>query len=763
MRRLLPLLILLFMALGAMAQISVKSFQPLPQDMTASSLEYKKKDQNGDVAAIIKIVTSETGFAFEGGTLGILHSQPMTGEVWVWLPRASRKITIKHQKYGVLRDYRFPVEIEAERTYEMVLEITKGREGSDGVPVTNQYLGFQINPAKAMLTVNEEVWPVEEDGSSIQYKEFGTYNYRIEAANYHTEAGVIELNDPAEMQLVTVNLRPNYGWIEVSNEGNLRDATVFIDSDMLGTTPCKSDKLKSGKHTVRITKNMYEQYTEIIEVKDNEVTRIAPRLKANFSEVTLRVDADAEIWVNNQKKGVRTWTGALSSGTYKVECKMPSHETSQTTLNITPNLQDPEFVLPLPKPIYGSLNVESTPNFADIYIDGTPMGKTPKSIQEILIGTHEIKLVKDGFIDTKERVDITKGERKQLSVTLSSYDREKFNDYLSRADNAKNSGKFDIAIQYYDLASGIHQDPEIQQKVELVQYLKTGFDYVNTAIANKRYEDAESMIQKILLKDPGNSMAVDKSNQIKEQRRKDNEKEVKEKLGLADKAISNYNFEEARGYIKEVNRLDPGNPVAYEKTKLIEKKEKEKGSIERKRKWRRATAMFRGDDDKHDVFGGLHVEIGWNWMKYQMLSDWKGNGIHTNMAYSNYKTFPFTVDMNVDYSTNYTTLGLGLGSALTFGNHFALNYGGGYRWNWYTLEEVPIGRTGNFYYSVGATLMFDRQLGGISYAYQHTIGDDIFPASRHTVSYICGNTLSYYFAFLGVLAAGALLLGGEKK
>lgn len=764
MRRILPLLILLFMALGAMAQkISVKSFQPLPQDMTASSIQYKKIDQNGEVAALIKIETTETGFVFDGGTLGIVHSEQQVGEVWVWVPRGLRKITIKHQKFGVLRDYRFPVEIEAERTYEMKLEVAKGRGGDgDEVPVTMQYLAFQINPAKVMLTVNEEVWDVGPDGSAMKYVDFGTYTYRIEATNYHTEAGTIEVNNPTETQLVTVEMRPNYGWIEVSDEGNLRDAMVFIDSDLLGKTPCKSDKLKSGKHTVRITKTMYEQYSEIVVVNDNEVTRIAPKLKANFSEVTLKVDADAEIWVNNEKKGVRTWTGALSSGTYKVECKMASHETSQTTLHITPNLVDSEFTLPLPKPIYGSLNVESTPNFADIYLDGTLVGKTPKSIPDVLIGNHEIKLVKDGFVDTKEIVTIAKGERKQLTVTLSSYDREKFNDYLARADNAKNSGKFDIAIQYYDLASGIHKDPEIEQKVELARYLKSEFESVNTDIANKRYEQAEAKIQKILLKDPGNSMAAEKSNQIKEQRRKDNEKEVKEKLGLADKAINNYNFSEAREYIKEVNRLDPGNPVAYEKTKLIERKEREAGNIKRKQQWRRATSIFRGDDDKHEVFGGFHVEVGWDWLNYQLLSQMKGNGIHTNMSYSNYSVFPFTIDMNVDYSANYTTLGLGLGSALTFGDHFALNYGGGYRWNWYTLNDTPIGRTSNFYYSVGATLMFDRQLGGISYAYQHSIGDDIFPASRHTLSYICGEKLSMYLAFLGILCAGAFLYGGEK-
>lgn len=89
--------------------ISVKSFQAMPMDMTASSLEGKRIDQNGEVAALLKIVTSETGFTFEGGALGIVDSKQENGEVWVWVPRASRKITIFYSTQQKMQ--RFPIEI----------------------------------------------------------------------------------------------------------------------------------------------------------------------------------------------------------------------------------------------------------------------------------------------------------------------------------------------------------------------------------------------------------------------------------------------------------------------------------------------------------------------------------------------------------------------------------------------------------------------------------------------------------------------------
>lgn len=146
MKKLSLLIIILSFGLLAQAQsISVKTFRALPTDMTASSLEGKRIDQNGDVAALIKVVTTQTGFTFEGGTLGIVDTKQRNGEIWVWVPRASRKITILHQQLGVLRDYRFPVDIESERTYEMVLTTAKV-ETVIKEEVHQQYLVFQVSP-----------------------------------------------------------------------------------------------------------------------------------------------------------------------------------------------------------------------------------------------------------------------------------------------------------------------------------------------------------------------------------------------------------------------------------------------------------------------------------------------------------------------------------------------------------------------------------------------------------------------------------------
>lgn len=420
MKRYLLLFLSLFLVFEASAQnISVKSFRALPMDMTASSVEGKRIDQNGDVAALIKVVTNETGFLFEGGALGVVDTKQNVGEIWVWVPKGLRKVTIKHQQLGVLRDYLFPIPIEAERTYEMVLT-TARIETIVKEEVREQYLVFQITPPDAMLEVNDQMWSVSAEGTARKLVDFGTYTYRVQALNYHAEAGKVTVNDPDNTQKVVVNLKPNFGWIEVAGGGLLQGAAVYVDNTLIGRAPCKSEALKSGQHNVRILKDLYEPYSVTVTVSDEETTKINPDLTANFARVTLKVDADAEIWVNDELKGTRTWTGNLESGTYKMECRMANHESSPVRKEITNKMNNEVIHLEVPRPIYGSLNIESTPDFAKVFIDGKPMGETPKLIKEILIGQHELRLTKEGYADHVETMTIAKGERKQVTAALSN-------------------------------------------------------------------------------------------------------------------------------------------------------------------------------------------------------------------------------------------------------------------------------------------------------------------------------------------------------
>ena len=124
-KKLLIAMMLVFPAMLSAQSISISGFRLLETDLTAITNGTQEIDQNGEVAAIIKVVTTETGFTFDIGSLGVVGTRQAVGEIWVYVPRRAQKISIFHQQYGVIRNYYFPVPIEGGRTYELVLKVEK--------------------------------------------------------------------------------------------------------------------------------------------------------------------------------------------------------------------------------------------------------------------------------------------------------------------------------------------------------------------------------------------------------------------------------------------------------------------------------------------------------------------------------------------------------------------------------------------------------------------------------------------------------------
>lgn len=110
------LALLLGGALGASAMsFTVESFKPLPNDVSA--FINPVRDLNDEDCGLIKVIASKD-FVFST-PLGIVKRVDNVGEIWLYLPRGSKKITIKHPEWGVLRDYAFPTKIESHMTYEL--------------------------------------------------------------------------------------------------------------------------------------------------------------------------------------------------------------------------------------------------------------------------------------------------------------------------------------------------------------------------------------------------------------------------------------------------------------------------------------------------------------------------------------------------------------------------------------------------------------------------------------------------------------------
>lgn len=116
---------ILYSVLGQSQNLSVKSFRLLDFDLTAITEGTIVMDQNGEKAALIKVVTTQHGFTFDCGVLGIVKTEQKPGEIWIYVPRGIKKLSIMHPEYGIIRDYYLDIPIKSGLTYELTLNTPK--------------------------------------------------------------------------------------------------------------------------------------------------------------------------------------------------------------------------------------------------------------------------------------------------------------------------------------------------------------------------------------------------------------------------------------------------------------------------------------------------------------------------------------------------------------------------------------------------------------------------------------------------------------
>ena len=310
----------------------------------------------------------------------------------------------------------------------------------------SQYLVLKVTPASAVVELNNEILPTV-DGVAHKLVKLGSYEYRVQAPNYHTSAGIVTIDDPDNKKVLEVNLAPAFGWVDVSGHKDYDGAQVFVDNALIGTIPIKSKELSSGEHNMKIVKPLYFPFSQTFIIKDNETTMVFPELLANFSEVTITVNNNAEIFVNDEKKGLGTWTGRLAPGNYRLVAKKKGHRSITQNAEIVSSQPEMHISLPSPIPIYGEVNVTSTPAMADVFIDGELFGKTPLYLSKLLVGNHQIMIKQEGYSPFISSFENTENHRTDISPKLVyNQEIEIVDDEVKRICLAKwdynNDGKF---------------------------------------------------------------------------------------------------------------------------------------------------------------------------------------------------------------------------------------------------------------------------------------------------------------------------------
>ncbi len=413
MKQILLFPILLLLCLFAQAQqIAVKSFRHLENDLDARAY-YPKEDKNGEKAAIIKIVTTETGFEFDAGSIGIVDAVQKTSEVWLYVPRGSKAVTIKHAKLGLLRNYAYPQAIGAGEVYEMVLTTGKVVTTIEEPVIETQWLLITTEPAGADVYINDQ--PAGKTPYANELP-FGKYTWRVSKEPYLPESGFANLTAGGEKQVMKVKMKPNFGTLSITSLPE-NGANVSLNGIETGkVTPCTIEKVPSGDHNLTLNRDMYETTSRRVTLVAGETKQVAVTMNPTFAEVTVTCEPAADIYINGQIKTKGTWQGRLNPGVYTFEAKLEKYTTA--TEKQTVIVGQPLNIKLSPVPRTGNIKVMSSPFEATIKINGKDMGQTPFTLKNLLIGDYTVELSLTGYANAYEKVTVTEDVTAQINATL---------------------------------------------------------------------------------------------------------------------------------------------------------------------------------------------------------------------------------------------------------------------------------------------------------------------------------------------------------
>lgn len=500
-------LLLLFCISVNAQKLIVEKFDLKTNDVTART--HPRQDINGNDCALIKVQLAAPNAIFDGNVIGDVAYE--TSIYMVYMSQGSKRLTVRLEGYLPLEvnfeDFGIK-SLESKTVYILTISGIIANRAIEPVRKMTGWIVINSKPSGATVYINDEF---VGNTPLTNYKQaYGKYTYRVEYPNYHSSSGTIELNSGKIER--NIELKPAFGTISITS--NVAGANVLLDGKATNKlTPCTLEEIPSGQHTIIVQKDKYSPVQQSFNIEDGKTTPLSISLDARFAIVSINSPDGAEIYSNGNYLGKTKFSGELMEGYYDIEVRMAHHKTVTNQILVTAG-QDQVINLN-PLPIYGALDVITTPHNAEVFVDGLLVGKTPCSIEKLLEGEHSVKVIADGFIEEQKDVIIKEEETTSISFTLRKEDMVDNSQLFPESHNKMNTADNVNAVAQ-EAKKAENEVEQLRRRVSSV--LAKARDTKNESSRKKLINNVLSNLNTLCIKDPRNKKIY---------------QEIKEKLSLS--------------------------------------------------------------------------------------------------------------------------------------------------------------------------------------------------------------------------------------
>jgi hypothetical protein len=186
-----------------------------------------------------------------------------------------------------------------------------------------------------------------------------------------------------------------------------------------------------------------------VTIQDEQISTINFEPEQVFARVSVETKPAADIIIDGEKKGENSWQGRLLEGVYTIKAEKENYYSDSTQLKVTVG-QEENIKFDL-KEKTGDADIKTEPIGATVYLNGKKQGTSPLTLNDKLIGEHEITIEKKGFktinkeIYIEENQTISIDEKLEERLNKPSYDHSDYTNNnstnISEPSNANKSEK----------------------------------------------------------------------------------------------------------------------------------------------------------------------------------------------------------------------------------------------------------------------------------------------------------------------------------
>ena len=205
---------------------------------------------------------------------------------------------------------------------------------------------------------------------------------------------------------------------EVTLSASVRQAPIYVDGELAGESP-QNVYLSYGEHFVKAEKGEMLFEGNIMVTSDGPSRFELPMEDENlrYSDVTVRVPDNADIYFRGDKVGVGEWKTRLLGGFYTVEIKKENCE--DEVVNFEAKAGQPTLVkCPVPVPYRGYLNVTLEPNTGVKVYDGDTIVDQHRLFKQLNVGNYSYTFKKKGYYPITETFTVRRNESTNDTLTL---------------------------------------------------------------------------------------------------------------------------------------------------------------------------------------------------------------------------------------------------------------------------------------------------------------------------------------------------------